>query len=91
LSPAFDLNPFPDKLAESKTWLSEDTGPITSIGQLLHEASRFELTPEAARVIVSEVGSAVARWQTVAITPAVGLTPRECVSFEAAFQGRHAL
>ena len=26
LSPAFDLNPFPDKDPESKTWLSEDTG-----------------------------------------------------------------
>ncbi len=31
LSPAFDLNPFPDKSRESKTWLSEDTGPITSV------------------------------------------------------------
>jgi len=31
LSPAFDLNPFPDKDRESKTWLSEDTGPVISV------------------------------------------------------------
>ena len=43
LSPAFDLNPFPDKLRESKTWLSEDTGPIDSIGQLLGKAAYFYL------------------------------------------------
>ena len=27
LAPAFDLNPFPDKDRESKTWLSADAGP----------------------------------------------------------------
>ncbi len=44
LSPAFDLNPFPDKSPESKTWLSEDSGPITSIEQLMGQAGRFELS-----------------------------------------------
>jgi hypothetical protein len=33
LAPAFDLNPFPDKQRESKTWLSERTGPITWLAQ----------------------------------------------------------
>ncbi len=44
LSPAFDVNPFPDKDRESKTWLSEDTGPITSIQQLLEQATRCSRT-----------------------------------------------
>lgn len=29
LAPASELNPFPDKERESKTWLSEEDGPIT--------------------------------------------------------------
>jgi serine/threonine-protein kinase HipA len=32
LAPAFDINPFPDKEQESKTWLSEQDGPITDLG-----------------------------------------------------------
>ncbi len=35
LAPAFDVNPMAGKLRESKTPLSEDTGPIDSIGVLL--------------------------------------------------------
>ena len=27
LAPAFDLNPFPDRVRELKTWISEETGP----------------------------------------------------------------
>ncbi len=30
LAPAFDLNPFPDKDRESKTWLSADVGKSVS-------------------------------------------------------------
>ncbi len=40
LAPAFDLNPFPDKDRESKTWLSEESVPVTSIQQLLDQAAR---------------------------------------------------
>ncbi len=35
LAPAFDVNPFPDKDRESKTWLSEDMGPVTSLSMLM--------------------------------------------------------
>jgi serine/threonine-protein kinase HipA len=39
LAPAFDLNPYPDKAREPKTWLSKREGPITSTGSAatLHE------------------------------------------------------
>jgi serine/threonine-protein kinase HipA len=88
LSPAFDLNPFPDKDRESKTWLSEDTGPITSIQQLLDQAARFELKPDAARLVLAEVVNAVSQWNEVALAPEVGLTAAELNDFEPAF--RHA-
>lgn len=86
LAPAFDLNPFPDKERESKTWLTEDTGPITSVGQLLEQAARFELGQEQALRILSEVVAAVAQWRTVALSSDVGLTSKELGEFEAAFE-----
>lgn len=43
LSPAFDLNPFPDKVRELKTWISEDSGPSGSIRDCLDVARYFGL------------------------------------------------
>lgn len=86
LSPAFDLNPFPDKDSESKTWLSEDSGPIVSIAQLLNQASRFELSQAQAQSILGEVNAAVNRWREVAVTSEVGLQEQECLDFKAAFK-----
>jgi serine/threonine-protein kinase HipA len=86
LAPAFDLNPFPDKERESKTWLTEDTGAITSVEQLLKQAARFELTPEAALRTLSEVVAAVLQWRPIALSSDVGLTAKELPSFEAAFE-----
>jgi serine/threonine-protein kinase HipA len=86
LSPAFDLNPFPDKERESKTWLSEDTGPIASVGQLLEQASRFELKPDEAKQVLAEVVNAVTQWRAVALTQEVGLTAAELDDFEPAFE-----
>ena len=85
LSPAFDLNPFPDKGPESKTWLSEDSGPITSIEQLLQQAPRFELSHAQAQAVLAEVVAAVARWKDVAVMPEVGLQAHEIVAFKPAF------
>jgi serine/threonine-protein kinase HipA len=86
LSPAFDLNPFPDKASESKTWLSEDTGPITSVQQLLGQAFRFELSAPQAQVVLAEVVAGVNRWKEVAASPEVGLQPQEISAFKAAFR-----
>ncbi|MCF8149026.1 MAG: HipA domain-containing protein [Sulfuritalea sp.] len=85
LSPAFDLNPFPDKDPESKTWLSEDTGPITSIEQLLSQAFRFELSQPQAQAVLDEVVIAVKRWKEVANQPEVGFQAREITDFKPAF------
>jgi serine/threonine-protein kinase HipA len=86
LSPAFDLNPFPYKDPESKTWLSEETGPIVSIAQLLNEAHRFELPPSLAQSTLKEVVAAVNQWKEVAATPEVGLQANEIKDFEPAFK-----
>ena len=86
LSPAFDLNPFPDKDRESKTWLSEDTGPITSVEQLMSQASRFELDAKQAEEVLAEVASAVDQWRAVAVSAAVGLEANELEDFAPAFE-----
>ncbi len=45
LAPAFDLNPFPDKDQELKTWLTEETGPASSITEVMRVADHFWLEP----------------------------------------------
>jgi serine/threonine-protein kinase HipA len=90
LAPAFDLNPFPDRLRESKTWLSQNSGPITSLAQLLEEAPYFGLKPVEARDIVAQVASAVQQWRAVATATAVGMTEGEAELFKGAFEHRDA-
>jgi serine/threonine-protein kinase HipA len=87
LAPAFDLNPFPDKDRESKTWLSEDSGPITSTQQLLDQAARFELSQPQAQSILEDVAAAVDRWRDVATSAEVGLQTHELNEFKPAFEG----
>jgi serine/threonine-protein kinase HipA len=89
LSPAFDLNPFPDKDPESKTWLSEDSGPIATIEQLLGQAARFELSQPQAQSILDEVVAAVKRWREVATAPDVGLQAHEINDFKPAFERKN--
>ncbi len=91
LSPAFDLNPFPDKARESKTMLSEDTGPITSVKMLLAAAPRFELQPAQAALALADVVRAVDRWKEVALSPEVGLTKKELADFANAFEHEQIL
>jgi serine/threonine-protein kinase HipA len=91
LAPAFDLNPFPDKEPESKTWLSEDTGPVTSIRQLMEQASRFELSPSQARAVLAEVLAATKRWREVASVAEVGLRANEAEDFTMAFESKAAV
>ena len=86
LAPAFDLNPFPDKDRESKTWLSEDTGPITAIESLLEKAAYFHLAAPEALVVLEEVYGVVTRWRSLAMSAAVGLTAAEVEEFAPAFE-----
>jgi serine/threonine-protein kinase HipA len=86
LAPAFDLNPFPDKDHESKTWLSEDTGPITSIDTLLAQAANFYLAGPEALAVLAEVHKAVTGWRSLAMSAEVGLSAAEVEEFAPAFE-----
>lgn len=86
MAPAFDLNPFPDKARESKTWLSEDSGPITSIEELMAQAARFELGPAQAKAALADVVRTVGRWREIALSPDVGMKAAELDDFAPAFE-----
>jgi serine/threonine-protein kinase HipA len=84
LSPAFDVNPFPDRARELKTWISEETGPAASIDALLSVAPYFRIPNAAAREIVREVDAAVGAWREVG--QEVGMTAVELDAFADAFE-----
>ena len=86
LAPAFDLNPFPDKGRDLKTWLTEETGPTGKIEDALSAAGYFHLADEDALRILGEVHSTVSRWKQVGRDAAVGMTAAELESFEPAFE-----
>ncbi len=89
LSPAFDVNPFPDRVRELKTWISEDAGPAASVEALMGTAKYFGLTAARAARVLGEVESAVATWREEAAT--LGLTADEIESFEDAFEHEERL
>jgi len=86
LAPAFDINPFPDKDSESKTWLSEQDGPITDVQMLLARAAYFALDKDQALTVLGEVHAAVSNWRQVALGPEVGLRADELHDFAPAFE-----
>ena len=69
LAPAFDINPFPDRERESKTWLSEEDDPITDIHMLMARAAWFSLNEQQARQILGEVHQAVRQWKRLRSVP----------------------
>lgn len=83
LSPAFDLNPMPGDRRESKTWLTEDSGPIDSREVLMDGAPYFRLDAEQAAAIWAEVAQALESWRVVA--KGLGMRRTDLVDFEPAF------
>jgi len=86
LAPAFDLNPFPDKDRESKTWLSEEDGPITDLQRLLARAPYFALDRDQALAALGEVRAVVSDWRRVALGPEIGLRAPDLDDFAPAFE-----
>ncbi|MGY6270618.1 type II toxin-antitoxin system HipA family toxin [Achromobacter denitrificans] len=86
LAPAFDVNPFPDKERESKTWLSETDGPITDVQMLLARASYFALDEKQALGVLADVHGAIVGWRQAALGADVGLRANELDDFAAAFE-----
>lgn len=86
LAPAFDVNPFPDRARESKTWLSEDTGPVTSIAQLIEGSTYFGLQRGQAEEEAAAMTRTLAGWRGVATSKEVGMSEAELEAFEPAFE-----
>lgn len=90
LAPAFDVNPFPDRMLESKTWLSEETGPITSLQQLIDGCAYFGLEREQAEEEAAAMATTLAGWRTFATSKIVGLKADELEEFAPAFEHEQA-
>lgn len=89
LAPAFDLNPFPDRVRELKTWISENTGPEATIKALLSVAPYFRIPSVRAKKIISEVESAVSGWRKTASK--LGMKKNELDQFSQAFEHKERL
>lgn len=90
LSPAFDVNPFPERDRELKTWITEETGPAMTIEALLSAAPYFAVPMSRARSMLRAVERAVAEWREVG--SAIGMTDQELDQYDDAFEHdeRHA-
>jgi len=84
LAPAFDINPFPERRRELKTWISPDTGPEATLDALMSVAPYFRITKTKAKKILREVESAVSRWRDCG--SALGMTKKELDRFADAFE-----
>jgi serine/threonine-protein kinase HipA len=83
LAPAFDINPFPDRFPELKTWISHSSGPDASLAALRSEAPYFRIKPPRVDAIIGEVIAAVGKWRQVGAS--IGMTTQELDAFADAF------
>ena len=84
LSPAFDLNPFPDRIRELKTWISPDTGPEATVDALLSVAPYFKISRARAKEAIARVEDAVAHWRDEGRS--LGMSDAELEPFAPAFE-----
>ena len=84
LSPAFDINPSPERVRELKTWISHDTGPDMTIDALMSVIAYFRITLGRAKEMLSQVVSAVEDWRKTG--HALGMTHDELDPFADAFE-----
>ena len=84
LAPAFDLNPFPDRVREMKTWISEETGPEATIEALLSVIPYFQISAKRAKQILLKIEHTISRWRKTGL--ALGMTERELDQFSEAFE-----
>jgi serine/threonine-protein kinase HipA len=84
LAPAFDLNPFPDRLRELKTWISEDAGPEATVEALLSVLPYFRIPRARANKILRRMERAISQWRERG--KALGMTKQELDQFADAFE-----
>lgn len=86
LSPAFDLNPFPERQRELKTWISETTGPEATIDALMSVIAYFRISLSQAKAVLADVERAVSAWRDEG--EALGMSPADLEDFAEAFEHR---
>ncbi len=84
LSPAFDINPFPDRARELKTWVSRETGPEATVDALMSVITYFRLSLPRAKEILCQIERAVGRWRQTGRK--LGMSDRELADFADAFE-----
>jgi len=84
LAPAFDLNPFPDRARELKTWVSAETGPEATVDALMSVIAYFRLPLPRAKEILREVERAVEGWREAG--RALGMSDRDLENYADAFE-----
>jgi serine/threonine-protein kinase HipA len=84
LVPAFDINPFPDRVRELKTWVSMETGPAATIEALMSVTAYFRIGAHRAKEILRAVERAVNSWRKTG--RALGMTDHELGQFAEAFE-----
>ena len=84
LAPAFDLNPFPDRVRELKTWISEEAGPEATIEALLSVLAYFQISRASAKGILGRIEQALSKWREAGA--ALGMTNQELDQFADAFE-----
>lgn len=89
LSPAFDINPFPDRRRVLKTWIAESMGDAASIQSLMEAAPYFGIESRRARALLAAVEEAVARWRQIGKN--IGMKDSELNAFETAFEHEERL
>jgi serine/threonine-protein kinase HipA len=89
LSPAFDINPFPDRRRVLKTWIAESVGDAASIQSLMEAAPYFGIESRRACALLSTVEGAVARWRKIGNE--IGMKTSELNALETAFEHEERL
>lgn len=84
LAPAFDVNPFPDRVRELKTWVSEDAGPEATIEALMSALPYFRIAVLRARQMLRKVEQAVSQWPSMGHS--LGMSKQELDQFADAFE-----
>jgi len=84
LAPAFDINPFPERMRELKTWISEETGPEATIEALFSVIAYFRIPLARDRELLGEIERAVSRWHDSG--RALGMSDRKLDQFADAFE-----
>jgi serine/threonine-protein kinase HipA len=84
LAPAFDLNPFPDRVRELKTWISPDAGPDATIDALRSVAQYFKISRGRAKEVLAHVEHVVAGWRDEGRS--LGMSDAELEPFASAFE-----